>query len=147
MVWTHSVPVGTSWVQTIPRFSKITPRRMSEENIHSWSKHLKQKLRCTDILFLNVYLGLLYKDRAERPHAILKKVCLSTVYFGWAGKKGCFYCILRGNHFDSGPAITRNFIRDLHVQHIYCTNNIPPNDNKNLMHVWLGVTGRASSWI
>ena len=34
MVWTHSVPVGTSWVQTIPRFSKITTRRMSEENIH-----------------------------------------------------------------------------------------------------------------
>ena len=33
MVWTHSVPVGTSWVQTIPRFSKITTRRMSEENI------------------------------------------------------------------------------------------------------------------
>ena len=31
MVWTHSVPVGTSWVQTIPRFSKITTRRMSEE--------------------------------------------------------------------------------------------------------------------
>ena len=34
MVWTHSVPVGTSWVQTIPRFSKTTTRKMSEENIH-----------------------------------------------------------------------------------------------------------------
>ena len=33
MVWSHLVPGGTSWVQTIPRFSKITTRRMNEENI------------------------------------------------------------------------------------------------------------------
>ena len=32
MVWTHSVPGGTSWVQTIPRYSKITTRKMNEEN-------------------------------------------------------------------------------------------------------------------
>ena len=28
MVWTHSVPGGTSWVQTIPRYSKIATRRI-----------------------------------------------------------------------------------------------------------------------
>ena len=40
MVWTYSVPGGTSWVQTIPRFSKITTCRMNEEKYYF--KHIFQ---------------------------------------------------------------------------------------------------------